>query len=481
MHTLHKLTKIIATIGPASDTEELIEQLIRSGVNVFRFNFKHSTVAWHDERMKRVRQVAHRLGIPVGILLDLQGPEVRLTMPTDAITLVVGEKILLAKTLADIKDKGFTISHPDIIDTLPDGQEILADDGLFTFILKREEEKTLLVSQSEGILKTRKTINIPLLTFDFPVLHEKDIEGLMLAKENEVDIIALSFVHEAKDIHTLKEAMTKRSVKAQIMAKIETRKALHNIDEIIDTSDSIMIARGDLGVEIPAEEVPYYQKLIIKKCIEKGKPVDTATQMLESMTQRPKATRAEISDVANAVYDFTDCVMLSAESASGRYPLESVKVMAKTAQFIEQRHTISETRALFMYEIENHEHMICDAAFNVYRTLRKKKENIGGFLVFTQSGYTARMLSRYRAKVPIFAFSPKHATLRSLTVNFGVYPVLHKDIVEKDEIVKADIDAAFAILKEKRFAQSGQLFIVVHGDYWKSKAGTSVVRLLSVV
>jgi pyruvate kinase len=240
-----------------------------------------------------------------------------------------------------------------------------------------------------------------------------------------------------------------------------------------------MIARGDLGVEIPAEEVPFYQKLIIKKCIEKGVPVITATQMLESMTLKPVATRAEVSDVANAVYDFTDAVMLSGETASGKYPLESVRLMTNIITFIEEQNKVTDIRNRFNYELNDNYQMICDSAFNLYKVLKSKSQKVKGFIVFTQSGKTSRMLSRYRPHVPIFAFCPDENLVRKISLGYGVKPVLQKSLENKSEIVKEDIEDALKNLEEKGYAEKGDLFIIIHGDYWGSNGGASTIRLIN--
>lgn len=475
----NKLTKIIATIGPSSDSPELIEELINLGVNIFRFNFKHSDPEWHKIRIQRVQDVSFRVKEHVGILLDLQGPEVRLSMPVDQIEIEENEKILLSNEIFNTNEKGMSFTDPEIINFLKEDQKILADDGLFEFVVKKEGEKTYLLSKTSGTLLNKKTINIVNLDFDFPVIHDRDRNGLRLAKEFNLDFIALSFVKSASDLRELKKEMENIGLSAKIVAKIETPKAIANIDDIIDEADVIMIARGDLGVEMPAEEVPFYQKEIIKKCIQKGVPVITATQMLESMTQKPIPTRAEVSDVANAVYDFTDAVMLSGETANGKYPKEAVKTMSKVTSFSESKNRHLDIRRLFEYDLSDKSQMICDSAFNLYKALKAKDQIIKGFLVFTQSGKTARMLSRYRPHTPIFAFCPTENLVRKLNISFGVQPVFQKSLGEKDEIGKDDIKNALATLAENGYCNEKDTFIVLHGDYWTSESGTSTIRIVT--
>jgi pyruvate kinase len=475
----NKLTKLIATIGPSSDSEEMIKALIENGVNIFRFNFKHSDLNWHKERLQRVKKVALELNANIATLLDLQGPEIRLTMPFDQIEIEKNEKILLSEKIFETKEKGFSLSSPDIINKLEDEQKLIVDDGLFNFTVQKENGSVYLISNTKGVLKNRKTVNILDFDYDFPVIHDKDLEGLRLAKEYAIDFIALSFVRNAEDIKILKDEMKKNDLKASIVAKIETSKALKNIDEIISETNVVMIARGDLGVEIPAEEVPFYQKMIIRKCMEKGVAVITATQMLESMIEKPIATRAEVSDVANAVYDFTDAVMLSGETAVGKYPLEAINTMNNVTSFTESKNKLPDIRIDFDFELQDQIQMTCDSAFNLYKIIKSKGKNIKGFIVFTTTGKTARMISRYKPHVPIFAFSLDLFVGKGLLVNFGIIPIEHKPCGEEREILSEDITKALEQLEKLGFAQKGDLFIVLHGDYWAKETNTSTIKLIS--
>jgi pyruvate kinase len=473
-----KFTKIIATIGPSSDSSEMIEKLINLGVNIFRFNFKHADTNWHKERIRLVKKVCEEKKLRTATLLDLQGPEIRLKMPFDFLELEEGEKILLSENIFSTKEKGFSLSVPEVIENLEEDQQMSADDGLFEFTVKKEGGKIYLLSYSSGKLLNNKAVSIIDLNYDFPTIHEKDREGLMLAKEEERDIIALSFVRNSKDIKELKEEMKKINLNTKIIAKIETQKATKNIDEIIDEADAIMIARGDLGVEMPLEQVPYIQKEIIKKCLQKGVPVITATQMLESMTQNSIPTRAEVSDVANAVYDFTDAVMLSGETANGKYPDEAVEVMAKIIKFSEEKTHITDIRTIFEFELAHTSQMICDSAFNLYKALQLKEHKIKGFLVFTQTGKTSRMLSRYRPHSGIYAFCPNEELVNKLAISYGVKPIFQKSLNKKNEIVKEDIEEAIEVLKKTGSCNLGDIFIVLHGDYWTSESGTSTIRIV---
>jgi pyruvate kinase len=476
---LNKSTKLIATIGPSTDSEEMIKKLIENGVNIFRFNFKHGDIDWHRERLKRVKKVALELNANVATLLDLQGPEIRLAMPFDEIELEENEKIILSEKVFETKEKGFSLSNPQIIEKLENEQKIAVDDGLFIFTFKKENGLAYLISKSKGILKNKKTVNILGFDNDFPVIHDKDREGIKLAKDEGVNFIALSFVRDSKDIKTLKGELEKLDYKASIVAKIETSKALSNIDEIITEADAIMIARGDLGVEIPAEEVPFYQKSIIRKCMEKGVAVITATQMLESMVKKPIPTRAEVSDVANAVYDFTDAVMLSGETAMGSYPLEAINTMNNVIRFTEDKNRLPDIRIDFNFELENETQMISDSAFNLYKIFKSKGMQIQGFVVFTQSGKTAKMISRYKPHVPVFAFSPNSLVIKNLLLYFGIIPISHQSSEIEREIIREDIIKAFEQLDKLGFIRKGDSLIVLHGDFWMKETNVSTIKLLT--
>lgn len=477
-----QLTKIVATIGPSTLHADGIRQFIEDGVTVFRFNFKHNEPSWHNDGIALVNKVADELSVPVTTMIDLQGPSIRVNMPQDEISLAEGEKIYFGQDVFTDDHKGISLTHPHIIESLQEGQHILADDGTFEFTLKRESNQSYLISHTEGILKNHKNLNIPGAEFTFPVLVDRDFEGLKVASQSEVDYIALSFVRSAQDVRDLREEMKKYGINAHVISKIETKKALDHIDEIIAESDAIMIARGDLGVELPYEEVPYYQKMIIEKCLEGAKPVITATQMLNSMITSPQPTRAEVSDVANAIYDLTDAVMLSGETASGDYPYKAVTTMRKVCVFNEQKMTY-DIRRRYELKIPDNEARICDMAYNLFISFAKGDvKNFAGFLVFTQSGRTARLISRYRSRpdVPIFAFTQSKEVRDRLALSFGVFPNLFEDISDAAAVGEDDIVRAIEYLKKTQKVVTGQSLIVLHGDVWAQEGGTSTVKLVTV-
>lgn len=475
---MDKLTKIIATIGPSSYSEEMIKKLILEGVNIFRFNFKHSDINWHSEGIRRVNKVADVLGYTVGTLIDLQGPNLRITMSSDEMFVEKGEILIFGEDAFIGKEKGFSMTYPNIISELKDGQRVLADDGNFAFLVKKKGKNTILVSETTGTLKNKKSLNIPGADFPLPMLIDHDFEALKLASREEVDFVALSFVRTVEDIRVVKKEMDKYKLKAKVISKIETQRALDNLDEIIEESDGIMVARGDLGVELPYEEVPFYQKKIIKKSLEYGIPVITATQMLQSMVESPVPTRAEVSDVANAAYDLTDAVMLSAESAAGKYPFESVRVLRRVTEYNEKKN-INNSKHFFDFRILTKTAMICDIAYSLYLRLMKENQNIQAYIVFSHTGKTVNYLSRYRSLIPIFAFVPDKKVRDSLSLNFGTFPIVQDKIHKRKEVTKSDVLRTMRVLKKKKILRKGDQVIVLHGDYWAVEGGTSTVKLLT--
>lgn len=472
-----KRTKITATIGPASDSEDMIRHLITAGVNIFRFNFKHNEVAWHAERIQRVKAIAHEMNTPVGTLIDLQGPEIRITVPQGKIKVQEHDTIRLATEIFQ-DTKGITIPYADVISSLEKGQEIYIDDGVISLVVEETGDTVTLRCLNKGIIHNRKTMNIPGLLTSLPVLVERDYDGLDLVKAYGVDFIALSFVRTGEDVDHLRQEMNTRQIDARIVSKIEAKAALEHLDEIIDKSDAIMVARGDLGVEVPIEQVPYYQKIMIKKCIEKGRPVITATQMLQSMIQDPFPTRAEISDVANAVYDLSDSVMLSGETASGSYPLKVVDVMAKTVLYNENE-LYTDRRTYYQYKIDDISAMICNSAYAFSLQCLEKEEHIVGFLVFTRTGKTARLLSRYRPHLPIYAFTGSERVRDALTIQFGVFPY-KTDVLQDHFVTKEEIYTTIDLLKSAGQVKTGNRLILVYGDTSGESGSTDTVKIVQV-
>lgn len=473
---MKKLTKIIATIGPSCESKEKIEELIRAGVNLFRFNFKHGTIDWHKERIIRVNQVAKKLGISVGTLIDLQGPSLRVNLPYDKIEVRKGKLYPFGEQIFNEKIDGIASTEPNLEQYLSEGQIILIADGFYRFEVVKKEDKVFLKALQDGVIENRKNLNVPGVDLPFSSLIDRDFEGLKLASLTEIDFVALSFVRSKEDILILRKEMEKYQLKAKVISKIETKRALDNLDEIIEYSDGIMVARGDLGVEISLEEVPYWQKEIINLCLTKGRLVITATQMLESMIKNPMPTRAEISDVANAVYDGTDCLMLSAETATGLYPKPAVSFMVKTALSTEK---YFDNKFIFKFKKEDDiTYSLSMAAISIASTLKSIKDKFIGFLVLTETGKTAVYLSRFHPCSPIFAITPSKKTADCLTGYFGVFPFVYP-LEKKGEVSILNWQKIIKFLKEKVSLKTGYL-VVLHGDYWGKEGGTSTVRVVRV-
>ncbi|MGI5827412.1 MAG: pyruvate kinase [Patescibacteria group bacterium] len=465
-----KQTKIVATLGPASDNPETVKQLIESGVNVFRFNMKHADIAWHHERINMVQKVADEMRVSVGILIDLQGPEIRIeTRDHQDVPIKQGERVVFADTLAE--DVNVCIPHDVVFGTLKVGDTILVADGFLEFAVVEVRDHSVVVeAQGNYVIKHRKGVNLPGKKIDLPSLIEDDLRKLDMAGKAKVDIVALSFSRTKKDIQILRQEMEKRHIDALIMAKIESQEAIDHLDELIQTSDAIMVARGDLGIEVPIEQLAYWQKHIITECRKYNKPVITATQMLESMIENPRPTRAEAVDVANAVFDGTDAVMLSAESASGKYPVKAVQHMARIAEYTEKK-----SRIKCKDHAQDVTGLIIHAAESMLDTENHPK--VDGAVVFTETGYTARVLSACRPKFPIIAVSRSQKTVEKLTLSYGVQPFCI-DYPRGDYSLPKEV---FDELKKKKLIEKGQKLLVIHGLNWQYPGGTNTLTLLTVV
>ena len=418
MHS--RKTKIVATLGPASDTQEQIEALILAGVNVTRLNFSHGKHEEHKLRYDRVRKAAKRLDRNVGILMDLQGPKIRLGLiENDKFEVEQGHKIEISRTEIPLGNaqRIFIKDYPTLGEDLDEGGVILIDDGKMRLRVDKIDPETIYCTcENAGELMSRKGVNLPNIRNNTPSLTEKDLIDLAFGLEMGVDFVALSFVRTAEDVIDLKERIAKAGKHAKVISKIEKPEAVKDIDRIIEVSDAIMVARGDLGIETPMENLPVIQKTIIRKCLDAAKPVITATQMLESMRESPIPTRAEASDVANAVLDGTDAVMLSAETASGLYPLESVTAMA---DIIEAAEAIPDfiVRA---HEADLEKESITESIGWMASILAKRVD--ARFIVcMTHSGATAKLIARHRPEVPIWAFTDNKTIENELSLLWGTY------------------------------------------------------------
>lgn len=473
--TDNKLTKIVATLGPASETEDIVADLIREGVNVFRFNTKHGTPEWHEERIQRVQKVADRLKVPVGILLDLQGPELRLeTKDQEPVEVANGDILKIGLTM-QVKGVKVSLPHAIVFDVLKPGDQVLIDDGYIEATVESTGKDYIdLKMHTSSFIKHRKGVNLPGKHIDLPSLIEADLKQLDMASINKVDFVALSFVRTKKDIEILRTEMQKRGMNAKIVAKIESQPALDHLDEIIDISDSVMVARGDLGVEVPIEQLAYWQKEIIMRCRKSDKPVITATQMLESMINNPRPTRAEATDVANAVLDGTDAIMLSAETAAGKYPVRAVQHMTKISAYNEQHSELC-TDLDIVGKIKDMTEQVAHAAVSMIKN-PYDKDPINRVVIFTETGYTARSFASYRLPIPIVAVTDSKKTVETLTLSYGVSPI-YTQFPEGEFI---DPGRMIERLREKDIIYPDEKVLVIHGRHWKVPGLTNSLTVIKV-
>ncbi len=452
-----KRTKIVCTLGPASDKEEILRELVKSGLNVCRFNFSHGSHEEHKERMDLVKKIREELGQPVAILLDTKGPEIRTgNFEEPEVLLEEGQKFTI--TMKDVVgDKEIcTVSYKGLVNDVVPGDTILIDDGLVGLkVEKIDDDDIVCIVENSGIVKNHKGVNVPGVKINFPALTEKDIKDIEFGISQGIDYIAASFVRKASDVLAIREVLEdNNATHIQIISKIENQEGIDNIDSILQVSDGIMVARGDLGVEIPTPEIPIAQKMMIKKCNQLGKPVITATQMLDSMMRNPRPTRAEVTDVANAIYDGTDAIMLSGETAAGKYPVEAVKIMATIAKRTEE--TLKYNELLKKRKIED---VTVTNAISYATCTTSADLNAKAIISFTTSGHTARMVSKFRPQAPIIATTEDEGVMRRLALVWGVYPVKTSYVVSTDEVVANSIESA----KEKKYLDNGDLVVITAG------------------
>ena len=466
-----KKTKIVCTLGPASQSEETLTKLIESGLNVCRFNFSHGSHEEHKGRMDVVKKVREQLKKPVAILLDTKGPEIRTGNFADPeVFLEEGSKFTI--TMSDVvgTKEICTVSYKGLANDVVKGDLILIDDGLVG--LRVEEvagEEIHCVVENSGIVKNHKGVNVPGVKINLPALTPKDISDIEFGITQGIDFIAASFVRKASDVLAIREVLeNNNATDIQIISKIENQEGVDNLEEILQVSDGLMVARGDLGVEIPTEEMPIVQKEMIKKCNELGKPVITATQMLDSMIRNPRPTRAEVTDVANAIYDGTDAIMLSGETAAGKYPVEAVKTMAAIAKRIEE--TLDYDNILRSKGLNNTN--VTDAISYATCTTAKSL-SASGIVTSTSSGHTARMVSKFRPNTPIIAATPNEKTSRQLSLSWGVYTVNCQQAGNTDDLIDNSIDAS----KREGFIHDGELVVITAGVPTGVSGTTNLIKV----
>ncbi|PGL69152.1 pyruvate kinase [Bacillus sp. AFS055030] len=451
-------TKIVCTIGPASESVEKLVELINAGMNVARLNFSHGSHEEHAARIKSIREASEKTGKTVAILLDTKGPEIRtLDFEGGQAELKTGNEVIITTEPVVGTAEKFAVSYEGLIDDVHVGSKILIDDGLIGLeVIGIEGNDIRTKVLNSGFVKNKKGVNVPNVRVNLPGITEKDISDIEFGIEQNVDFIAASFVRKASDVLEIRELLGKhRADYIQIIPKIENQEGIDNIDEILEVSDGLMVARGDMGVEIPPEEVPIVQKQLIKKCNNVGKPVITATQMLDSMQRNPRPTRAEASDVANAILDGTDAIMLSGETAAGSYPIESVSMMNSIALRIEKSLQYEE---LFKKRQRENKGTITDAiGQSVAATALNLK--VSAIIAPTESGHTAKMISKYRPKAPILAITSDIRICRRLSLVWGVQTQYRERANSTDEMLQHAMDAA----QEAKYVSNGDTVIITAG------------------
>lgn len=464
-------TKIICTIGPASSEPEVIRAMIRAGMDVARINFSHGDQATHAAHIRLIRQTAEQEGRLVGILADLQGPKLRVgILPREGMTLTRGEVALLCK--GESSDDGIPVPHPELLRDLKAGQRVLLDDGALELVVLQEGDSAVKCRvEVGGILTSRKGINVPGASLSLSAITSKDRADLAFAVEHGVDFVALSFVRRAADIMELRQLLASRRAAVAVVAKIEKPEALVAFDEILAESDAVMVARGDLGVETAAEEVPFHQKRIIRACNRAATPVITATQMLQTMIASPRPTRAEASDVANAILDGTDAVMLSGETAVGRYPVEAVETMARICAHAESHGVRGAPMDATAEGEAAIARAISSSAVQIARTVDAR-----AIVTPTMSGSTARLVARHRPPMPVIAVTPNRVTLRRLALVWGVIPVLVAEPENTDSLI-ADMRA---IVRERGLAAWGERVVLTAGIPFGGGGETNTLQVHTV-
>ncbi|DAB34663.1 MAG TPA: pyruvate kinase [Sulfurospirillum sp. UBA12182] len=468
---MDKKTKILATVGPASDKLEILEGMIKAGVNVFRMNFSHGTHEYHSQTLQKIRQASENVGIKVGVLQDICGPKVRVGMLKEDFLLKSGDEVTFVKEIIEgekIAEGRYKlcINQPEILNMLKTGEYIYLYDGNIRAKVIQTGEQIVTKIENDGKLSSNKGVNFPNTVINIEVITEKDKKDLLWGAQNGVDFVAVSFVQNANDVRKAKNILAEYKSRAQVFAKIEKFDAVENIDEILEVSDGLMVARGDLGIEVPYYKVPSIQKRIIKKANALSKPVITATQMLLSMAEKEMATRAEISDVANAVLDGTDAVMLSEESAIGKNPVNVVTVMANT---IKETESVYPYNKFGVYEFSDETDIISSSTAKLAERL-----NVEAVISLTSSGMSAKKLARYRIKSDIYAVTHDERVARSLTIAWGVKPIMNIETGSLNLMLGHTMQKGI----QKGFIDKNKTYIVTAGYPTGVEGSTNFIRIL---
>lgn len=476
-----KKTKIVCTMGPNTNEEGLMRRLVQNGMDIARFNFSHGNHEEQKGRMDMLKRIREEEGKPVAILLDTKGPEIRTGLLKDGkkVNLQTGGTFILTTEQLEGDENKVSITYEGLTEDVQVGSVILIDDGLIGLSVKQKTEKELICTiVNGGELGQQKGVNVPNVPVRLPAITEKDRDDIRFGVEQDVDFIAASFVRNAECILAIKAFLKECGAPyIPIIAKIENAEGIKNIDEIIRSADGVMVARGDLGVEIPPEEVPYLQKMIIQKCNDNYKPVITATQMLDSMIRNPRPTRAEVTDVANAVYDGTDAVMLSGETAQGKYPLEALQMMV---------HIIENTEKHLDYDMlikkaEEHQAKNISSAIGLASVTTANNLSAKCIITPSVSGATARVVSKFKPKPDIIGVTPNEATLRRMQIYWGVRPLKSIQFDTTEDICSGVVDLVCA----KQYAESGDIVILTAGipspNVKREKEGVSNIMRIAVI
>ena len=474
-----KKTKIVSTLGPASGTVEIVSNLIEAGTNVFRFNFSHGDHAEHLERINMVHEAEKKTGKTVGLLLDTKGAEIRTTVQsgeTGKLQFSQGDKVIISMddTLEGTNEK-IAVTYPGLFDDVEVGGTVLFDDGDIgmTILAKDEANRELSMEvQNDGILGSRKGVNAPGVSINLPGITERDADDIKFGLDNGINFIAASFVRKPEDVNDIRKILVENGKEdVLIMPKIESQEGIDNFDAILEVSDGLMVARGDMGVEIPPENVPQVQKELIRKMNAAGKPVITATDMLDSMQENPRPTRAEISDIENAVLDRTDTTMLSGESANGSYPVEAVQMMANANEKAESLLKDFGRRMDGLFD----ENSATESLAAAVKKLADSDE-VAAIVTSTASGATARLISKHRPEKPIVAITYDERVQRSLTMNYAVYPFMETAPNTVDDM----IDLAKKVAVDKGFAKKGDKIVISAGIPMNQTGTTNLLTIQTI-
>ncbi|MTK14037.1 MAG: pyruvate kinase [Clostridiaceae bacterium] len=466
-------TKMVFTIGPASESEEILSKLIESVMNASRLNFSHGTHEEHKEKMDLIKKLRQKYNRHIAIMMDIKGPKIRThNFKDDKVELQKGSKFTIIcgdEVLGD--ETHCSISYSDLYKDVTIGNKLLVDDGLLELTIESiEGNKIHCIADNTGFIGNHKGVNVPNVSINVPAVTDKDKEDLIFGCQMNVDMVAASYIRKATDVLSVRKILEANSDEyIQIFSKIESHEGIKNIDEIIKFSDGIMVARGDMGVEIPIEQVPIIQKMIIEKCNKAGKAVITATQMLDSMIRNPRPTRAEASDIANAILDGTDAIMLSGESANGKYPVEAAQTMARIAQTAESKinyaSCLDQKKKSTLTNVAD--------AISLSTCLTAAELDAKAIITATQSGSTAKIVSKHRPECQIIAVTPNEKVARRLALSWGVIPILSRNVDSTDELIEESTKTAL----DANYIKKGDLIIVAAGVPVQYSGTTNMLKV----